>query len=160
MRVKNTRSLSSYKGKLEARIAKYDPMPNLIMIREFKLDSVIADNDLNINLTGYSLIRRDREDESGCGSCLIFSKNTIPLKRMNDLEPPDCEMMITSVEPESRETGSCILYRPPDKDSEAIWWYTQNLDDIRTNTITPATVLSCDYDAHNSWLESKTRAGS
>ena len=48
------------KAEAEARIAKADPMPDLIMMTESKLDSIIADSDPkipNINLTGYSLTR-------------------------------------------------------------------------------------------------------
>ena len=72
------------------------------------------------------------------------------------LEPPEYEIMIVSVELESRGKLS-LIYRPPDKDSEVIRWYTQKLDDIRPKTT--ATVLAGDYNAYNSEsLENKTRA--
>ena len=64
--------LMNIRGILGAWIA--DLKLDLIMITESKLDSIIADNDPNINLTGYSLTRREREDDSGWGGCFIYYK--------------------------------------------------------------------------------------
>lgn len=124
------------------------------MVTETKLEPSITDNSPKLALDGYSIERRDRPN-SEWGGCLIYYKNGIALQRRQALEPTEHEVMISTIKLNSGTLLLSLLYRPPSHGSEAIDWYTENLDDLQSKTNATTTLLAGDYNAHHrEWLQS------
>ena len=113
----NIRGLRSNLGQLQARI-RQTPLslkPDLILITESKLVSSVTDDSVDINITGYSLMRKDRKDDSGWGGCLVFYKNGLPIVRETNLEPKTHELMVFSMQSGSGTVMLSVVYCPPKK---------------------------------------------
>ena len=95
----NFGGLRSNKDKLETQIVKADLKPDVIIITQSKLDSVIADSDRNFNM----MLLTDKTRQ-GRRHRIIYYKSNIPVKRMINLERPDYEMTIVSVKLKSVST--------------------------------------------------------
>ena len=152
----NIRGLRTNRDHLRARIELSTTKPDIILITESKLEPSTADNSPDINLDGYSIERRDRGNGSVWGGCLIYYKNGIAIHRRQDLEPAEHELMIFTIKLSSGTLLLSLLYRPPSHKSEAIEWYNENLDQLRSKTKATKTLLAGDYNAHHKeWLQSK-----
>ena len=77
---------------------------------ETKLDFQIDDNEIHI--TGYSIIRKDR-NKFGGGVCL-FIKNHLKYRVRNDLMPEQLESVVIDMSKHnSVPIFVCTWYRPP-----------------------------------------------
>ena len=58
---------------------------DLVCLSETFLDSTIPNDDVNIQINGYSLLRADHPNNIKGGGVCIYFKESLPLIRRNDL---------------------------------------------------------------------------
>ena len=58
---------------------------DLVCLFETFLDSTIPNDDVNIQINGYSLLRADNPNDIKRGGVCIYFKESLPLIRRNDL---------------------------------------------------------------------------
>lgn len=153
----NLRGLRSKKGLLEARIhnAPSNSRPDIILITESKLLSSVSDDDPAITMNGYSLMRKDRRDNSGWGGCLLYHKNGLPVVREHHLEPKSLELMIFTIQTKSGPLLLSLTYCPPKKAVAVIDWYDKHISNLISKTKANICVLAGDFNCHHrEWLDS------
>ena len=104
-----------------------------------------------INITGYQLLRRDRQHKSHGGVCL-YIKKTIPYVRVTELESDHHEVLWVALSPRRlpREYSNIIIaviYHPPDANCETMREYIQSsLEHIESSFPNSAVIIAGDFN--------------
>ena len=100
---------------------------DVMAVNETKLDPQIGDNE--IQMAGYSTVRRDR-NKFGGGVCL-YIKNYLNYSVRNDLMPDQLEAIVIEInKPNSVPIFICTWYRPPGSSIELFDTFELFLDKI------------------------------
>ena len=82
---------------------------DIVCLSETFLDSTIPDDDVNIQINGYSLLRADHPSNIKRGGVCIYFKESLPLIRRNDLTNlKDCLVTEINVNNEKMVFRACI----------------------------------------------------
>lgn len=122
---------------------------DVMAINETKLDAQITDSE--IQLTGYHIVRKDR-NKFGGGVCL-FIKNHLNYKVRTDLMPEQLECIVIELfKPNSVSIFISTWYRPPNSPVELFDNFEFILEEIdATNSeIYILGDLNCDFKSENS----------
>lgn len=85
---------------------------DVISINETWLNSTI--DDCEVNIDGYEILRKDRNDRRG-GGVAIYVRNSINYKLRSDLMVDNLEMLVIEIsKPKSKSFLINTWYRPPD----------------------------------------------
>ena len=85
---------------------------NLVCLSKTFLDSIIPNDDLNIQINGYSLLRADRPNNIKRGGVCIYFKESLPLIRRNDLTNIK-DFLVTEINLNNEKCFFTCLYRSP-----------------------------------------------
>ena len=108
---------SLYKHADELRIFMNDKNFDILSINETRLDGTIDNNEVNI--TGYDLIRKDRNRNGG--GVAIYIRNVIPYTICNHLLSSTVEAICIEInKPNSKPLLISTWYRPPDAKIELL----------------------------------------
>ena len=81
---------------------------DIVCLSEMFLDSTIPDDDVNIQVNGYSLLKADHPNNIKRGGACIYFKESFPLIRRNDLTNlKDC--LVTAINVNNKK---CFLHVP------------------------------------------------
>ncbi|XP_065197636.1 uncharacterized protein LOC135829158 [Sycon ciliatum] len=111
------------------------------VVAETRLDSTISDGEICI--PGYSVVRCDRPDRQGGGTCLYY-KTSLPVTYRSDLHNSHLEATWIAIGGGQHQHLVGCLYRPPN--ATADFW--DHLDTVLHNaaTITPSMTLVGDFN--------------
>ena len=88
---------------------------DIFAINESKIDESIPDNEISIS--GYNLIRKDRNRAGG--GVVLYIRDNIPFSDRKDLVPSSLEMVCAEINrPHSKSFLVCTWYRPPNSDMD------------------------------------------
>ena len=85
---------------------------DIICLSETFLDSKISQNDENINIKGYSLLRADHPGNSKCGGACLYYKEYLPLIARNNISSMQ-ECLVTELSMYNEKCFFTCLYRSP-----------------------------------------------
>ena len=92
---------------------------DLVCLSETFLDSTITNNNVNIQINQYSLLRADHPNDIQCGGVCIYFKESLPLIRRNDLTNiKDC--FVTKSNVNSEKCFFTCLYRSPSQSHDEL----------------------------------------
>ncbi|XP_065190778.1 uncharacterized protein LOC135821708 [Sycon ciliatum] len=114
---------------------------DVVGVAETWLDSTISDGEICI--PGYSVVRCDRPDRQGGGTCLYY-KTSLPVTYRSDLHNSHLEASWIAIGGGQHQHLVGCLYRPPN--ATADFW--GHLDTVLHNaaTITPSMTLVGDFN--------------
>ncbi len=101
---------------------------NILAITESWCNGSHPDTLIGINGL-QKIFRRDRDDRTG-GGVLVYASNEINITRLEDIEPPDSEIMCLEFQIPNRPNKFaflCVAYRPQDKN---IIDFSSDLQDV------------------------------
>jgi hypothetical protein len=105
----NARSIASKVPELAVLVKRKDY--DLISITETWLSS--ANSDVSIAIPNYSIIRADRDGNQRGGGVAVYVKNTLDVKRRQDLMVSEAESLVLEVNNGNRKLNIVSIYRPP-----------------------------------------------
>ena len=100
---------------------------DIICLSETFLDSTVSQDDENIMINGYSLLRADHPSNSKRGGVCLYFKEHLPLIRKNDLSMLHECLMTESIVDNEKKNLTC-LYRSPNQNHEELDNFSSNLD--------------------------------
>ena len=124
----NLNSVSAYNytklSYLKAFIAvhKFD----IICLSETYLDSSVAPDDGNLEISGYSLVRFDHLSKNKCGGVCVYYKNCLPL-RVLDIQYLD-QCINFELKIGDKLCNFVALYRPPSQTQDEFEKFSNNLE--------------------------------
>ena len=105
---------------------------DIVCLSEAFLDSTIPDDDVNIQINGYSLLRADHPSNIKRGGVCIYFKESLPLIRRNDLTNlKDC--LITEVNVNNKKCFFTCQYRSPSQNHDELEHFCTNFDLLLSN---------------------------
>ena len=105
---------------------------DLVCLSETFLDSTIPNDDVNIQINGYSLLRADNPNDIKRGGVCIYFKESLPLIRRNDLTNiKDC--LVTEIDVSNKKCFFTCLYRLPSQSHEELERFCTNFDLLLSN---------------------------
>ena len=130
---------------------------DIICLSETFLDSTIAQNDGNINIKGYSLLRADHPGNSKRGGVCLYYKEYLPLIARNDISyMQGC--LVTELSMNNEKCFFTCLYRSPSQSHEELDTFCSNLDLLLSNinnNYPNCSILIGDFNAKSSkWCSS------
>ena len=88
---------------------------DIFAVNESKIDELIPNNEISI--TGYNLIRKDRNRVGG--GVILYITDNIPFSDREDLVATSLEMVCAEINrPHSKSFLLCTWYRPPNSDMD------------------------------------------
>jgi len=132
-------------------IHKFD----IICLAETYLDSSFANDDSNLTIDGYNIIRADNPLDVKRGGVCIFYKETLPIKIINITPMTEC--LVLEISCANKKCVIASLYRSPSQDYDEFEQFLQNLDLLINNTIININpdcfIMLGDFNAKlNAWL--------
>ena len=124
----NLNSVSDYNytklSSLKAFVAvhKFD----IICLSETYLDSSVAPDDDNLEISGYSLVRSDHPSNNKCGGVCVYYKNFLPLRVLDIQYLHECinfELKIGD-----KLCNFVALYRSPSQTQDELEKFSDNLE--------------------------------
>ena len=101
-------------------------------LSETFLGSTIPNDDVNIQINGYSLLRADHANNIKGGGVCIFFKESLPLIRRNDLTNlKDC--IVTEINVNNDKCFFTCLYRSPSQSHDELERFCANFDLLLSN---------------------------
>ena len=130
---------------------------DIICLYETFLDSTIPQNDENINIKGYSLLRADHPGNSKRGGVCLYYKEYLPLIARNDIScMQGC--LVTELSMNNEKSFFRCLYRSPSQSHEELDTFCSNLDLLLSNINNNhpnCSILIGDFNAKSSrWCSS------
>ena len=105
---------------------------DLVCLSETFLDSTIPNDDVNIQINAYSLLRADHPNNIKRGGVCIYFKELLPLIRRNDLTNiKDC--IETEINVNNEKCFFTCLYRSPSQSHDELERLSANFDFILSN---------------------------
>ena len=105
---------------------------DLVCLSETFLDSTIPNDDVNIQINGYSLLRADHPNNIKRGGVCIYFKESLPLIRRNDLTNiKDC--IVTEINVNNEKCFFTCLYRSPSQRHDELERFCANFDLLLSN---------------------------
>ena len=105
---------------------------DLVCLSETFLDSTIPNDDVNIQINGYSLLRADHPNNIKRGGVCIYFKESLPLIRRNDLTNiKDC--IVTEINVNNEKCFFTCLYRSPSQSHDELERFCANFDLLLSN---------------------------
>ena len=105
---------------------------DLVCLSETFLDSTIPNDDINIQINGYSLLRADHPNDIKRGGVCIYFKESLPLIRRNDLTNiKDC--LVTEINVNNEKCFFTCLYRSPSQSHDELERFCANFDLLLSN---------------------------
>ena len=103
---------------------------DMVCISETWLDGTISDQQIEID--NYQIFRRDRPGNlrRAGGGVLIYAKEDLPVKRRDDLEHPQLEVLLTELTTGKKRVLIGCCYRAPNATAEEASNFIQNLQDM------------------------------
>ena len=99
---------------------------DIVYLSETFLDSTILDDDVNIQINGYLLLRADHLNNIKRGGVCIYFKELLPLIRRNNLTNlSDC--LITEIYVNNKKCFFTCLYRSPSQSHDQLQPVTKYL---------------------------------
>ena len=105
---------------------------DIICLSETFLDSTVSQDDENIMINGYSLLRADHPSNSKRGGVCFYFKEHLPLSRRNDLRILQ-EYLLTEIIVDNEKCFFTCLYRSPNQNHEELENFSSNLDLLLSN---------------------------
>ena len=103
-----------------------------VCLSENFLDSTIPNDDVNIQINGYSLLRADHPNDIKGGCVCIYFKELIPLIRRNDLTNiKDC--LASEINVNNKKCFCTNLYKSPSQSHDELERFCTNLDLLLSN---------------------------
>ena len=132
-------------------IHKYD----IICLSETYLNSSIPNDDDNLEIPGYSLIRADHPSKNKRGGVCIYHKNTLPLKVLDIHILQECINVELKIE--NKLCNFISLYRSPSQSQDTFESFIDNLE-LNIDTIASKNpflvVVLGDFNAKlNTWCK-------
>jgi hypothetical protein len=140
----NSRSLVNKIDELSGTVSNL--LADIVVITETWLTSNV--DSAVINLSGFSIFRRDRENCRRGGGVCAYVKNCLPVIHLKDLSNPEFEALWLLIKPRRLPRGinSIVLgaiYHPPNSDNRAMLAYlTESLDRALTANPGAAIILT------------------
>ena len=105
---------------------------NLVCLSETFLDSTIPNDDVNIQINGYSLLRAYHPNDIKRGGVCICFKESLPLIRRNGLTNiKDC--LVTEINVNNEKCFFTCLYRSPSQSHDEFERFRSNLNLLFSN---------------------------
>ena len=105
---------------------------DIVCLSETFLDSTIPDDDENIQINGYSLLRADNPNDIKPGGVCIYFKESLPLIRRNDsTNIKDC--LATDIIVNNEKCFFTGLYRSPSQNHDDLERFCTNFDLLLSN---------------------------
>ena len=105
---------------------------DLVCLSETFLDSTIPNDDVNIQINAYSLLRADHPNNIKRGGVCIYFKESLPLIRRNDLTNiKDC--IVTEINVNNEKCFFTCLYRSPSQSHDELERFCANFDLLLSN---------------------------
>ena len=105
---------------------------DLVCLSKTFIDSTIPDDDVNIQINGYSLLRDDHPNEIKREGVCIYFKESLPSIRRNDLTNiKDC--IVTEINVNNEKCLFTCLYRSPSKTHDELECFCANFDLLLSN---------------------------
>ena len=105
---------------------------DLVCLSETFLDSTIPNDDVNIQINGYSLVRADHPNDIKCGGVCLYFKESLPLIRRNDLTNiKDC--IVTEINVNNEKCFFTCLYRSPSQSHDELERFCATFDLLLSN---------------------------
>ena len=102
---------------------------DIVCLSETFLDSTIPNNDENININGYSLLRVDHPDNIKQGGVCMYFKESLPLIRPNDLSNMK-ESLVTEINVYNEKYFFTCLHRSTSQSHEELKNFCSSLDSL------------------------------
>ena len=150
----NVNSLKAFNFSRVQLIESFLTIQNLDIaaISETALDNSI--NNENIEIEGFSILRKDLTNNHTHGGVLLYYKNNLALKHCPDLEF-DPNVIVTELHFGKKKVYLTVLYRRPSQTIEQFQLFAQNFDKLcsQINNKNPyASIYMGDFNARNrSW---------
>ena len=105
---------------------------DLVCLSETFLDSTIPNDDVNMQINGYSLLRADHPNDIKCGGVCMYFKESLPLIKRNDLSNiKDC--IVTEINVNNEKCFFTCLYRSPIQSHDEVEIFCANFDLLLSN---------------------------
>ena len=105
---------------------------DIVCLSETFLDSTIPDDDVNIQINGFSLLRADYPNNIKRGGVCIYFKESLPSIKRNDLTNlKDC--LVTEINVNNEKCFFTCLYRSPSKNYDNLKHFCTNFDLLLSN---------------------------
>ena len=102
---------------------------DIICLSETFLDSTVSQDDENIMINGYSLLRADHPSNSKRGGVCLYFKEHLPLIRRNDLSILQ-ECLVTEIIVGNEKCFFTCLYGSQNQNHEELENLSSNLDPL------------------------------
>ena len=153
----NVNSISAYNFEKLSLLQGYNCIHkfDIICLAETYLDSSFANDDLNLTIDGYNIIRADNPLDVKRGGVCIFYKETLPIKIINITPMTEC--LVLEISCANKKCVIASLYRSPSQDYDEFEQFLQNLDLLINNAIININpdcfIMLGDFNAKlNAWL--------
>ena len=100
---------------------------DIVCLSETLLNSTILDDDENIQINGYSLLRADHPNDIKHGGVCIYFKESLPIIRINDLTNIKV-CLVTEINVNNEKCFFGCLYRPPSQNHDELERFCTNFD--------------------------------
>ena len=105
---------------------------DLVCLSESYLDSTIPNDDINIQINGYSLLRADHPNDIKRRRVCIYFKESLPLIRRNDLtNVKDC--IVAEINVNNEKCFFTCLYRSPSQNHDELERFCDNFGLLLSN---------------------------